>query len=109
MEVEIGTVLQTYAVALLLAFGIEFAIETYIVPPFGQIPVIGDLRWLLIYVGLAASIGVSLFYSLDIVALLTGSDPTIVGMVITGTFIGGGVDVVHDTFRKYVLEQPEAE
>lgn len=109
MEVEIGTVLQTYAVAVLLAFGIEFAVEAYIIPPFDRIPVISDLRWLLIYASLAASIGVSVFYGLDIVALLTGDEVTMVGMVITGTFIGGGVDVVHNAFRKYVLERPEAD
>jgi len=101
-------VLKTYAVALLLAFGIEFAIETYIVPWFSAIPTGSIWRNGFKMLSLAFSIGLSLFYSLDAPSLLLEAAPTQIGMVVTGVFIGGGVDVVHKAFRKYILERPTA-
>lgn len=101
-------VLKTYAVALLLAFGIEFAIESYIVPWFSWVQEDSIWRNGLKVLSLAASIGLALFYSLDAPSLLLEAVPTQIGMVFTGIIIGGGVDVVHQTFRKYILERPTA-
>jgi len=100
-------VLKTYAVALLLAFGIEFAIETYIVPWFSWIQEGSIWRNVFKVLSLGASVGLALFYSLDAPSLLLEEPATQIGMVFTGIFIGGGVDVVHTAFRQYVLERPK--
>jgi len=99
-------VIKTYAVALLLAFGIEFAIESYVVPWFSWVPVYSIWRNGLKVLSLGASVGLALFYHLDAPSLLLEAAPTQIGMIFTGIIIGGGVDVVHTAFRKYVLEKP---
>ena len=99
-------VIKTYAVALLLAFGIEFAIESYIVPWLSFIPKDSIWRNSLKVLSLGASVGLALFYHLDAPSLLLEAAPTQIGMIFTGVIIGGGVDVVHTAFRKYVLEKP---
>lgn len=101
-------VIKTYAVALLLAFGIEFAIESYVVPWFNWVPEDNIWRNGLKVLSLGASVGLALFYSLDAPSLLLEQPGTQVGMVFTGIIIGGGVDVVHTAFRKYILERPTA-
>jgi len=100
-------VLKTYAVALLLAFGIEFAIETYIVPWFSWIQEGNIWRNVFKVLSLGASVGLALFYSLDAPSLLLEEPATKIGMMFTGIIIGGGVDVVHTAFRQYVLERPK--
>lgn len=97
-------VIKTYAVALLLAFGIEFAIETYVVPWFDSIPEGSIWRNGFKALSLGVSVGLALFYHLDAPSLLLEATPTQIGMIFTGIIIGGGVDVVHTAFRKYVLE-----
>lgn len=97
-------IVKTYAVALLLAFGIEFAIESYVVPWFNWVPEGSIWRNGLKVLSLGASVGLALFYHLDAPSLLLEATPTQIGMVFTGIIIGGGVDVVHTTFRQYVLE-----
>ena len=99
--------LLVYALALLLAFGIEFGIEYYIVPIFNHVPVIKDLRWILIYISLGLAIGLSFYYKVDAVALLLQRAATPVGMIFTGTFIGAGVEAVHRLFQNYVRKHPE--
>ena len=99
-------IVKTYAVALLLAFGIEFAIETYIVPWLSFIPKDSIWRNSLKVLSLGASVGLALFYHLDAPSLLLEQPATQIGMAFTGVIIGGGVDVVHTAFRKYVLEKP---
>ena len=101
-------ILKTYAVALLLAFGIEFAIESYVVPWFSWVPWDSIWRNGLKVLSLGTSVGLALFYHLDAPSLLLEAAPTQIGMVFTGIIIGGGVDVVHTAFRKYVLEKPIA-
>ena len=98
--------IRAYAVALLLAFGVEFGIEAYIVPWFNWIPKESIWRNGFKALSLGASIGLALFYHLDAPSLLLEAVPTQIGMVVTGVFIGGGVDVVHKAFRTYVLERP---
>jgi len=98
--------IKTYATALLLAFGIEFAIETYVVPWFNWIPKESIWRNGFKALSLGASVGLALFYCLDAPSLLLEEPATQIGMIFTGIIIGGGVDVVHTAFRKYVLERP---
>ena len=100
-------ILVAYGAALLLAVGVEFAIETYFIPLFDNIPFIGNLRWLLPYVAGGSSVGLAYYYSLDAPALVLGLQPSVVGMVFTGLFVGGGADAVHSLFRKYILDRPQ--
>jgi len=98
----------SYGAALLLAFGVEFAIETYFIPLFDNIPFVGGFRWLLPYVAGGASVGLAYYYQLDAPALILGSEASVVGMIFTGLFVGGGADAVHKFFRKYILDRPSS-
>lgn len=106
MELDLIQVIAVYAVALLLAWGLEFALEAYIVPIFDNIPYVSEARWLLRYLSLGLAIFMAFFYKLDAVELIRQGNPTPVGMALTGAIIGGGADAVHTLFRKYILKEP---
>jgi ABC-type uncharacterized transport system permease subunit len=102
---DLLNIIKAYAITLLLAFSVEFAVEAYLAWALDHLNV-ERFRWLLRYVGLGISEGLAFFYALDIVALLMGNEPTIPGIAITGAIIGGGADAVHTIFRKYILKEP---
>ena len=71
-------IVKLYALALALAFTTESGVE-YI---FGQlvdhIEALGKFRWALMYISLAAGIGLSLYYRLDMMSAIGGSAPSTV-------------------------------
>ena len=93
-----------YAGSMLLAFMAEAGVEYIVGTPFDKVEKLKPFKWLLMYISLAAGIGMAVFYQLDLPALVLQLEPSIVGMVLTGTAIGRGANFVNDLWQKYVAK-----
>lgn len=93
--------------AFALAFLIESLVEYIFGEPINHIPKIVPYKWLLMYVSAIAGVLLSLFYKLDLLALIMAREGTIVGMVITGLAIGRGSNFLHQFVSKFFPAKPE--
>jgi hypothetical protein len=81
--------------AFALAFLVEAFVEYFIGAWFDKYPKLAPYKWLLAYVSALAGIGLSLYYSLDLLSLIMANDVTVVGMILTGMAIGRGSNFLH--------------
>ncbi len=93
-------------VPILLGLVLAFLTESFTEYLFGQavnhIPKAEPFKWLLQYVALAAGIGLALYYYVDVIAVLTNTQPTNVGVVLTGLTIGRGSNYFHQFISQYL-------
>lgn len=90
--------------ALMLFFGFmatEGTVEFVLGTPFDKFPKLAPFKWLLMYVSLAAGIGLAFYYKLDMVTLF---DKPIspVGIVLTGVIMGRGANFVSEVWQKFL-------
>jgi hypothetical protein len=97
-----------FIMAFVLALGCEGGVEAIFGIPFNFIPKIANFKKpILSYIGLAAGIGVCLFYKIDMiyavsqvlgvqVSVTDAMTPTVLGYLLTGTIVGRGSNAVHD-------------
>lgn len=99
MEMEF---VQIVVLALALAFMAESMVE-YI---FGEVAdhfeKIAPYKWLLMYIALAAGVGMAFWYQVDLISLITGDGVTVLGNILTGLAIGRGANFVHDFVSTYL-------
>lgn len=106
-----------FTLSFLLSFLIESSVEYIFGTPMAKIEKLKPFTWLLMYVAMAAGVGLSFFYQLDLVALLpvwldslaegAGSyAPTPVGYVLTGLAIGRGSNYLHQVMSKFFPVKP---
>ena len=91
--------LEPYQLILLvfaLAWLLEAAVEFLIGKLADQFPALGAYKWLLPYVSLAAAIPLAWYYQADLITLITETEPTWVGIGLTGFLISRGAGFVND-------------
>lgn len=92
----------------LLAFGLALAFlaESMVEYVFGQvvdhIPALSQFRWALMYVALAAGVGLAFYYQVDVLALIQDEPSTPVGFAMSGLVIGRGANFFHDFISRYI-------
>jgi hypothetical protein len=107
-----------FTLSFLLSFLIESGTEYIFGTPMSKIEKLKPFTWLLMYVSMAAGVGLSFYYKLDLIALLptwlaelTQSTaaymPTPVGFVLTGLAIGRGSNYLHQLMSKFFPVKPE--
>ena len=115
MPLEIIAILIT--VALILAFLAESMVEYLFGTPMDHIPALKPYRWLLMYVAIGVGIFFTLYWKIDLLAIianavakLTGVEFTwkvsLVGQILSGLIIGRGSNYLHDFLLKF-LKKPE--
>lgn len=95
------------AVTFALAFLTESLTEYLFGIPFDRLPKLKPYRWLLQYLAAGVGVSLSLYYVLDLIALIAqlagGVLPvTPVGMVLTGLIIGRGANYLNDFLVTYL-------
>ncbi|RJO64967.1 MAG: hypothetical protein C4540_02420 [Candidatus Omnitrophota bacterium] len=111
------------AIVFLLAFITESAVEYVFGTPFNKIPQLTPYKWLLMYIALLVGVGLTFFYKLDLIAMLSiwllelfpgwivvlglYQSGTWVGYIATGYAVGRGSVFVHDLASKYILKRPQ--
>ena len=96
---------QILAVSLVLAFLTESMVEYIFGTAADRVPKLKPLRWMLIYVAMVVGIGLSLFYQLDLIALISKQEPTVVGYIMTGLVVGRGANYLHGIVSEYILKR----
>jgi len=95
--------------ALTVFFGFmatEGTVEYILGTPFDKIAALTPFKWLLMYVSLAAGLGLAFYYGLDIVSAVFGvGGVTPVGIGLTGIVMGRGASFVRDVWDKYLLNK----
>ncbi len=115
MPLEIAAILIT--VSLMLAFLAVSLVDYVFGIPMDQIPALKRFKWLLMYVALAIGIFFTLYWRIDLVAIianvvakLAGVDFTwkvsLVGKILSGFIIGRGSNYLYDFLSKF-LKKPE--
>lgn len=106
-----------FTLSFLLSFLIESMTEYVIGTPMGKIEKLKPFTWLLMYISMAAGVGLCFYYKLDLIALLptwlaelTKASaeylPTPVGMVLSGMAIGRGSNYLHQVMSKFFPVKP---
>lgn len=106
------------AIAFALAFMAESGTEYIFGTPMEKIEKLKPFKWLLMYVGLAAGVGMSWYYQIDVIALIQafagggGAAPepplqavveaTPLGVVLTGLVVGRGANFLHQFVSQYL-------
>ena len=93
-----------YAGSMLLAFLVEAGVEYVFGTPMDKIEKLKPYKWLLMYIGLAAGMGLAWYYRLDLPALVLQVEPSWVGFLLTGSAIGRGAGFLNDLWQKYVAK-----
>ena len=94
---------------LFLAFiATEGIVEFFVGKPFEKVPRLTSYQWLLMYVSGGVGVALTIYYRLDIIAVLAqylGVEPVIVpgtvGFVITGLLVGRGANYVHQVIDRF--------
>ncbi len=84
-----------------IAFLTETLVEYLLGIPMDKFPKLTPFKWLLMYVAGAVGVGLSLFYKLDLLALIMAREGTVIGMVITGLAIGRGSNYLHQFVSQF--------
>jgi hypothetical protein len=92
--------------AFALAFLIESLVEYLVGEPINHSPKLIPFKWLLMYVSACIGVGLSIFYKIDLIALIFQREATIVGIVITGLAIGRGSNYLHQFVSKFFPGKP---
>jgi hypothetical protein len=98
-------------VIVFVAALVESIVEYLFGLPFNHIPGAEQYKWLLAYVSAIVGVGCAIWWSLDLIYLLSlylgGSieGVSIVGEILTGTAIGRGANFVHDLFKYFQKPQ----
>lgn len=67
-----------------------------------KIPKLKPFKWILMYLALAAGVGLTFYYRLDLISMLPGSVPvTAVGIILTGLIIGRGAVFTHQFVSQF--------
>ena len=108
-------VIGLFFMILIIAWLVRELLEAMLAPLFDNIPPLSKVRWLQIYIAIAASIGLAFFYQLDVIFVIarwvelewsTFMFVTWVGITMTGAAIGLGANFLHRLFE-YIVEQWE--
>lgn len=99
--------LLIFALAVLIEGSVEYFLGTI----FNKFPRLTPHAWTLMYVSLLLGIGVSIYYALDVIALIAvqaglSMSPSPVGEVATGILIGRGANYVHQFISKFLGKLP---
>src|SRR3990167_5519941 len=94
------------SVSFALAFLVESMVEWGLGIPMDKIPKLTPYKWLLQYAAAGVGVGLAIFYSLDLIALIAqqagGEIPiTAVGEVLSGLAIGRGANYLHQFVSVY--------
>lgn len=92
-----------------LSLGLAFLTESMVEYIFGQavdhLEFLEPFRWLLMYVALAVGVGLSFYYQLDLLAIISEQAGTPVGYALSGLVIGRGANYLHDFVSRYITPQ----
>lgn len=108
--------LAALAVAFALAFIAESGTEYIFGTPMSKIEKLAPYTWALMYVGLAAGVGMAWYYQLDLIALIqqfageqTGAlaadqvvSATPLGVILSGLVVGRGANFLHQFVSQYL-------
>lgn len=91
---------------LLIVFALTFLTESFTEYVFGtifnKIPKIEPYKWTLMYLAMAAGIGLAFYYTIDLIAMIPpGSEITTVGIVLSGLAIGRGSNFLHQFVSQF--------
>lgn len=89
----------SFALATLVEGMVEYVLGTIFDKLYWQ-----KYAWALMYVSLAAGIGLSLYYRIDLLALIADQPVTLVGQLLTGLVIGRGANYLHDFISAHILK-----
>ena len=109
-----------FSLSFLLSFLIESGTEYIFGTPMSKVKKLQPYTWTLMYVSMAAGIGLCFFYRLDLIALLptwlaeitqerADYTPTFVGYILSGLAIGRGSNYLHQVMSKFFPVKPETE
>ena len=91
---------------LALSFALAFLSESMVEYIFGiaidKIEKLTPYRWLLVYVSLAAGVGMTYYYRLDLISLILEQTPTALGIFLSGCVIGRGANYLHQFISEYL-------
>jgi hypothetical protein len=95
-------VLQQLIIIFVLAFLVESFVEYVFGTPMDKIPKLTPYKWLLMYLALAAGVGLAFYYRLDMISLLPGEYPiTPVGIILSGLILGRGAVFTHQFVSQF--------
>ena len=92
--------------SLLIVFALTFVCESFIEYVFGtlfnKIPKIAPYKWTLMYLAMAAGVGLAFYYKIDIISMLPpGSAVTTLGIVLSGLIMGRGSNFLHQLVSQF--------
>ena len=95
------------AVAFALSFIAESGVEYILGTPFEKVPKLQPFKWLLMYAGLAAGVGMSWYYQTDLISLIQVAAQgegavTPLGVILTGLVVGRGANFLHQFVSQYL-------
>lgn len=90
------------ALSLLLAVLVEGGVEYLLGTPMDKVPKLKGFKWALMYIGMGAGVALAFFYQLDLMALVTGTPVSDVGIALTGGLIGRGSNFVNQFVSTYL-------
>jgi hypothetical protein len=113
----IAAALAVAAVALMLATIVEGFTEFIFGHIVDNVPSLEPWRWVLVYIALAAGVGLALIYRLDLIAMVSSAvseslqipspiSESATGYILSGLMIGRGANWLHDFLTKY-LKKPD--
>lgn len=100
--------LAALAIAFALSFIAESGTEYIFGTPMAKIEKLAPYKWALMYIGLAAGVGMSWYYQVDLInviqqaAAAQAANPTPLGMVLTGLVVGRGANFLHQFVSQYL-------
>ena len=101
--------LASLAVAFALSFVAESGTEYIFGTPMDKIEKLAPYKWALMYVGLAAGIGMCWYWQVDLIGLIQstaqGADfsaVTPLGVIVTGLMVGRGANYLHQFVSQYL-------
>lgn len=97
--------LQVVALSLALAFIAESFVEYLFGQAVDHAPALAPYRWLLLYVALAAGVGMCWWYQADLLSIILEQQPTTLGVVLTGLIVGRGANFVHQFVSQYLPQK----
>ncbi len=98
--------LLVIAIAFALAFLTETLVEYFFGEVANHVPKLQPYKWLLMYVAAIVGVALSLFYKIDLLALIIQQPGTVVGTVISGLAIGRGSNYLHQFVMKFFPNAP---
>ncbi|RLI83491.1 MAG: hypothetical protein DRP01_09025 [Archaeoglobales archaeon] len=93
---------QIIALSFALAFLAESMVEYLFGKLFDHIGALVKLKWALMYVAAGVGVGLAWFYQLDLLSIISGGDPTVPGVVLSGLILGRGANFLHDFVGNYL-------